>query len=482
MDATIALQNEPTEIASFRPNAKAAFEFTHANILGTTRYNLNVTEKTNEDASWNIPGIYGGIGHQISTGWSPVSAITLGVNYSSPEEVGVSNRHRIAVNASLSGRIGIMGWSLSGVGNFMTDNILDSYWNASLSTSFTLSRTVWLSASMGIGGGLDEAPAISGRIGATLHFGKVGVNTSIGTSSSYINARYSSERHSVNASATTYSYTDITGLDVEASYAYSGDYVHLDAGVDSTRGFNTLGADFTIGTSSVFADGLFAFQSYAPSNYVLISQKGALKGNSISIGSPGSSTMEEAKTALGVTIYDGLPGSASNDSFIVYSQGDSSFATFDSFPVNIPASNRMGYVLRLDAEATYTASGLLVMPDGIPYINGSSPMYKVTINDGVVTTELTDSYIFTDSDGRFTTESLLPGMYAFDAQYGDEWLLIIFNIKDDTNTIGLMQILKQEGEIEAALPAVYSGAIIFTFDEAMNSDEFFSMIYGGFAV
>lgn len=483
LDTTAAVQNQPTEVSGLRINAKTAFELTHANVLGTTRYNLNITERAADNGSWGIPGFYAGIGHQVSTGWSPLSSFSIGANWSSPEETGVDKRQRIALNGSVSGRIGLMSWSLSGTGTILTDDIMRSSWNTSLSTSFTLSSSIWLTASMSVGGRVDAAPAISGRIGATLRFGNTGVNASAGLSDAYVTARYSKGRHSASVTGRTYSYTDWNRASLDASYSYAGNYVDISAGVNAARSFNTIGADITLSTSTLFADGLLAFTANKPSNYILMSQSGALKGNSISIGSPGSSAMEDVRSTFSVSLYDRLPSSEASDSFIVYSQGDSSFSSFSSFGVNIPASRRKGYVLRLSAEEKYAVSGEVFLPDGTPYLNGASPMYEVDIVDGVAEFTSTESYVFTDTDGRFTTDSLLPGLYGFDVMYGDEWILALFEVTDRPDDLDRIQCV-QQGEMrnDIVIPDIYSGYVMFTLDSLMTSDEFFSMIFGGEAV
>ena len=483
LDTTAAVQNQPTAVSGLRINAKTAFELTHANVLGTTRYNLNITERAAENGSWDMPGFYAGIGHQVSTGWSPLSSFSIGANWSSPEETGVDKRHRIALNGSVSGRIGLMSWSLSGTGTILTDDIMRSSWNTSLSTSFTLSSSIWLTASMSVGGRVDAAPAISGRIGATLRFGNTGVNASAGLSDAYVTARYSKGRHSASVTGRTYSYTDWNRASLDASYSYAGNYVDVSAGVNASRSFDTIGADLTLSTSTLFADGLLAFAANKPSNYILMSQSGALKGNKISIGSPGSSSMEDVRSTFGVSLYDRLPSSEASDSFIVYSQGDSSFSSFSSFGVNIPASRRRGYVLRLSAEEKYAVSGEVFLPDGTPYLNGASPMYEVDIVDGVAEFTSTESYIFTDTDGRFTTDSLLPGLYGFDIMYGDEWILALFEVTDKPEDLDRIQcVVQSELMDDITIPDIYSGYVMFTLDSLMTSDEFFSMIFGGEAV
>ena len=151
-NGTIALQNSPTEYAAFRPNAKIAMEFTHANKIGTTRYTLNVTEKTTEAGAFRIPGFYASIGHQISTDLQWLSSITLNAGYYSPEEIGIDNRHRVTMSVGLSGRINIFSWGITASGGINTDNLMSSYWNLSASLNLSISRNIWLSSSLNFSG------------------------------------------------------------------------------------------------------------------------------------------------------------------------------------------------------------------------------------------------------------------------------------------------------------------------------------------
>lgn len=478
-DGSLALQNSPTEFAGFRPNAKVAMEFTHANILGTTRYTLNVTERTFEDGSFRIPGIYAGIGHQISTGWAPVSSISLNANYSSPEEVNVENRHRVTLSTGFSGRVGIMSYGLNASASIVTDDIQKSTWSLSDSMTFSVSRNVWLSASVNLNGVVGESvPNVSGRVSATIRFDGGSVNASANERGAEASVRYASGDHSFEFTADTDRYGDINEYGLDADYTYSGDFFNVNVGLNTDSLFHRVGADFRVRTSSVFADGLFAMRASIPSNYMLVRQQGALKGNNISVGSAGSSSMEEIPSLLDVGIYTGLPSGSSSDSFIIYSQGDSSFSQLSSFPVNIAGSERKGYVLTVSADNKYSASGEVMLPDGTPWINGASPMYAVNIEDGRVILENTEEYIFTDSDGWFVTSALAPGYYGFDVRYNDSWILIIFTIGDIEESLGQVQLLAVDADAVALeLPDIYSSCIQMITDSVISSEEFFQMLY-----
>ena len=478
-DGSLALQNSPTEFAGFRPNAKVAMEFTHANLLGTTRYTLNVTERTFEDGSFRIPGIYAGIGHQISTGWAPVSSISLNANYSSPEEVNVENRHRVTLSTGFSGRVGIMSYGLNASASIVTDDIQKSTWSLSDSMTFSVSRNVWLSASVNLNGVVGESvPNVSGRVSATIRFDGGSVNASANERGAEASVRYASGDHSFEFTADTDRYGDINEYGLDADYTYSGDFFNVNVGLNTDSLFHRVGADFRVRTSSVFADGLFAMRASIPSNYMLVRQKGALKGNNISVGSAGSSSMEEIPSLFDVGIYTGLPSGSSSDSFIIYSQGDSSFSQLSSFPVNIAGSERKGYVLTVSADNKYSASGEVILSDGTPWINGASPMYAVNIEDGRVILENTEEYIFTDSDGWFVTSALTPGYYGFDVRYNDSWILIIFTIGDIEESLGQVQLLAVDADAVALeLPDIYSSCIQMITDSVISPEEFFQMLY-----
>ena len=479
-DGSLALQNSPTEFAAFKPNAKVAMEFTHANILGTTRYTLNVTERTFDDGTFRIPGIYAGIGHQISTGWAPVSSISLNANYSSPEELNVDNRHRVTLSTGFSGRVGIMSYGLNASASILTDDLQKSTWTLSDSMTFSVSRNVWLSASVNLNGVVGESvPNVSGRVSATIRFDGGNVNASATERGASASFNYTSGAHSFSIETDTNRYEDITAYGLDADYTYSGDYFNVDVGLTAGNLFKNVGANFRIRTSSVFADGLFAVRSTIPSNYMLIRQTGALKGNTISVGSAGSSSAEEIPSALDVGLYTNLPSGASSDSFIVYSQGDSSFSQLSSFPVNIAGSERKGYVMTISADNKYSAAGDVILPDGTPWINGASPMYAVEIEDGRAMLESTEEYIFTDSDGWFVTPVLVPGYYGFDVRYNDSWILVIFEIADNEDSIGQVQLLTLDAgdASELQLPEVYTSYIQMVTDSVISSEEFFQMLY-----
>lgn len=476
-NGTIAFQNSPTEYAAFRPNAKIAMEFTHANKIGTTRYTLNVTERTTEAGAFRIPGFYASIGHQISTDLQWLSSITLNAGYYSPEELGIDNRHRVTMSVGLSGRISIFSWGITASGGINTDNLMSSYWNLSTSLNLSISRNIWLSSSLNFSGTMEKATSMYGKISATIRFGNSDINATVGRYDSSLSYRYAKNGHSLTLEADTNEWGSFSAYGFDADYSYSGKYVSGSLGLTAGDAFSTFGADFDIRTASVFADGLMAFRSSIPSNYVLIKQSGALKGNNMSIGSAGNSGLATLNPFFDVALYDGV-SSNSSDSFLVYSQGEDSFSALSSFGVNIPDSDRKGYVLRISADEKYSVSGVVQLPDGMPWLNGASQLYSITSTDTGYNFEKTDDYIFTDSDGRFVSPALMPGLYGFDVAYGDEWFFLIFDVQDIPSEAGNVQLLDAPvPSIIPGLDAVYSGAWFMGLIDTISSEGFFSMLY-----
>ena len=484
ISSTLALQNYPQDDRGWNPRMALNTELTHANILGTTRYNLNLGEYMNEQDKFGIPRIYARVSHQVSTGWNPISSFNISFTYSNPEETGRDNGHRFSLSTSLSGRIGLFSWSTSLSGSIYSDIPENFSWSWANTLSFSFSRNFWLTGSMMLGGsGVNNVPVVSGRVYATVRFGGGSVSASSGFSDASISANYSSGAHSVSASIGTNDFTRLSDYDVDADYSYNGKWVDVSVGAGTSLAFNDGSANFSLSTTTVFADGLFAVGAYIPSNFLLIRQYDALKGNTLSVGSAGSSRTDSLDSSFGTSVYTGLSSSRGN-AFSLYSSNESSFSGTSIFDINVPPSDLYGYVLRLSADAKYAVSGTVTLPDGTLLYNGSSPLYQYSEDeDGTVVLTPTEDYIFTDSDGRFTVSDLVPGRYAFDIMFDSSWILAVFTVEDIEASVSDIQIL-QQGGISApeagSIPDVYSAITYFDFDTVMTSEEFWRMLYPEF--
>ena len=484
LNATLGLQNYPEENRGWNPRIRLNTELTHANILGTTRYNLNLGEYMNDQGTFGIPRIYARISHQVSTGWTPISSLNFSFTYSNPEETGVADRHRFSLSTSLSGRVGIFSWSTGLSGTLYSDVLNRFSWSWSNTLSFSFSRNFWITGSMFLSGsGVENVPAVSGRVYATVRFGGGSVSASSGFKDLSVSANYSNGPHSVSGSIGTSNFTNPAAYNIDADYSFNGKWVDVSVGAGTSLAFNDGNASFSLSTTTVFADGMFAIGSYIPTNFLLIRQYDALKGNKLSVGSAGSSRTDELDSSFGTSVYTGLSATRGT-AFSLYSSNDSSFSGTQIFDINVPPSDLYGYVLRLRADAKYAVTGTVTLPDGTLLYNGSSPLYEYSIGEnGEVVLTATDDYVFTDADGRFTVSDLAPGSYAFDIMYGSEWILAVFtveNLESSASDIQVLQQLEMVGNDEVVLPSVYSGVTYYDFSKVITNEEFWQMLYPEF--
>ena len=478
LDASLAFRNRVSEESFFIPTFSTALELTHANVLGTTRYNLNITEDSDEFGRFLLPDIYARIGHQVFTNWRPLSSMSFGLTYDTNLSTR-PDRHSFMLSSSMSGSIGIIGWGLSLSGTLRTDTITEPLYSASLSLSLSAARNIYMSSGLSVSGAGLEAPSIYARASATIRFSPARATVSASNSRIAADVDINTGKHSVSVGVDTTpeKIASFDSYSFDAGYSYSGDKINVSANIYGSNAFNPLTGNFSLSTSSVFADGLMAFNSYVPSNYILVTQQGALKGNEVTIGSVGSSMSNPVDTFLGVGLYTGISLNRTS-SLSVYSFNSDSFGSATSFDIAIPASRRDGYVLRLTAENKYSLSGVVELPDGSIWRNGSSPVYIMTEEDGIVTTTDSEYYIFSDDEGRFVITDLVPGKYAFDVPYEGGWILYSFTVEgNDEHAVDIQLLENPTQEEELSIPDIYTSMYSFENGEYLTGDEFWTMLY-----
>lgn len=479
LDTTIAAQNNPSDESAWKPELRLAMEMTHANLLGTTRYNFNVTERSDEFGKLRMPGFYARIGHQVSTGWTWLNSFNVALAYSSPMELNIADRHRFVISSGIAGRLGIMGYSLNYSGTINTDTPDKFNWNLGASMSFSFSRNIYLSASLNINTenldiGLSD---VSGRVAMTFYFNSGNVSMQTSGQDLSISSTIRNNRHSFRADADLNQVVDPSTYSFGLDYNYSGRYINAGVNLDAYNLFNSARGMISLSTSSIFADGLLAFNSYIPSNYMLIHQEDALKGNTLSIGSANNSVAAEVDTFFNTGLYSGV-SSVGDSSFVIYSTDEDSFSGGQSFEFNLPYSNRKGFAVRISAENRYAASGVVMLPDGSTWVNGSSPLYSVSMSEGNMMLNATESYLFSDSDGRFVITDLASGTYAFDVPAGDGWILYVFTVDgEDLGDADITVFGASEAIVDMNIPEPYGEAYMLTDSVPMSSNAFWLMLY-----
>lgn len=474
LSASLSVQNLPTDQTSFRLNTSLSLEFTHINKLGTTRYSFNVKELSDSFGYFELPSMNMSIGHQVATGWTPLSSLTLGASYIAPSEWNFKNYNPVSLNLSMSGRLGIFSWGLAAYGTVPVNAPDNFSWSVSGSFGLYTGPNFSISGSIGISDTASNPANITGRIAATYRFGIGSVTASASSDEASVSTYIRKDEHYFRADASSNGYSSINDLEVNASYSYSGNLFDVELSLNTASLFDKAGAAAVVSTSTIFTDGVFAMTSSIPSNYLLIRQYGSLKGNDLFIGSAGSSSTREVPTIFGTGVYSGV-SSYDTTNIGLFSSGKNVFGGTSSYSLSIPYSQRNGYVLRLYGENVYAAAGEIVLPDGTPWLNGASPLYAV--DDESSELESIDKYLFTDSDGMFTVNGLAPGKYAFDVPYGNSWLLYIFSVEDSELyseiQMNEVSVFTQNDNTEG----VYSYFVEMDNIGSLNENEFFNLIY-----
>lgn len=475
-DFSLAVQNLPNDISGLRFNAQAAVELTHENILGTTRYNLNLYEYADDYGNLTTPYFRFRIGHQANTGFRPVSSVTFSIGYDSPRDFTLGTNHDVSLDVGVSGSYGIFSWSASGSLSTDVTDMTDLTWSALLSTSFYFKGNISMNASFNISGYADgTAPTVGGRIGFTFRFGRNTVYATASESYATLDYDYYDDRNSFSASVDTSSYTNTSGLGFGADYTYNGDIFKVSADL-SMRGLaESLRSSVRISTSSIFADGYLAFASSIPDNWIIVRQAGSLSRNRLSIGASNTSSATSVPTAFGSGLYSGI---SSPSSLMIFSEGDSVFSPVYSEAVNLVESRQKGYVYTIDREDTYAVSGIVELPDGTLWINGASPVYAAEITeDGNISLTSTDKYIFTDSNGYFIMSDLSSGLWAFDVSGDEGWHLYVFEAGEEGASPSVVKVFLQTEQTTLDAGDVYADVYEFTDFRYMDDEAFFSMLY-----
>ena len=467
MNMTAAFQNQVGTDSWWNPSARLSFVFTHANALGTTRYNLSATERT-DGGRFRVPTVFAKVGHQMSTGLRSLSSVYLGLSYNLSDSL----EHDIDGSVSLSGRFGFLGWGLGLSAGYSWNSAIP--WSISPSINFSPFRNARISASMRFSGSGVSTDPVSGRIYLSWSFKGGGVNSTLSDSSLAVSASAYDEKNSFYATFTGLPLWGMQNSSIWANYSHFGDFVDISASMNA-YGFMDSDPMITLGLelsgSAVFADGLVGFASSIPSNFLLVKQEGVLAGNELSIGSPSLSSSVVLNQVFGVAMYDGF---GKGSYFSLYSSDPSSFLGSVYNDYSVPDSSRGGYVVRMRAESLYSAAATVCLPDGKLWVNGSSPLYKIV--DGDVS--ITDEYLFTDSSGMFVVSQLESGIYGFDVQYGGSWYLYIFEIIDNPDELDKVQLFFGAENADAdLLESPYSGVMKYPVGSYATADEFWAMVY-----
>ena len=167
---------------------------------------------------------------------------------------------------------------------------------------------------------------------------------------------------------------------------------------------------------------------------------------------------------------DGYKYTANGNGLVVASSTDASTRRTDAEGL---AGTVKGFSFKEDGTVSVTTEFAVVVDKYKG--NFTSGRDKVTIaeSEGVV------SGGNGTADSPFIISDLEPGTYAFDVNFGKEWMLAIFEAQDLPDNASDIQVLVQSDsfEIGGSLLEIYSDSIGFDFNTVMTGTEFWNMVY-----
>ena len=222
---------------------------------------------------------------------------------------------------------------------------------------------------------------------------------------------------------------DLTDHTVNGTWSYTDDLLNFtfrQQASDSYSSFNTL---FNISSSLVFADGHFGMTRNVTNDFLIINPKGIMKKSIISVGSSVNSNTNAKPKVFGNVVYTDINLYKEN-SIVVFGTSDSLFGSGGTFIFSFKPRAAQAFVVDAEVVPTVTISARIFHEDGTPYVQYSSPIYKVELDDeGIEYFDMSAGYfLFTDDNGRFIVSDLEPGLYCFDLSVDDNWYAICFDV------------------------------------------------------
>ena len=478
---TLSFKTSPNTLYSFNPSLKLNSEFTAANAFGTAKMNLNLSSLSYNGAL-SIPTIYARASQQFYTDFSLVKALTLTFGYTSPSNWTTDNRHSLFASASMSGSIFSMGYSLSLSGTLVPGYIDLSQWYLSSSLSFSLGK-IGLSLSSTFSQRGENPVSYQARVSASFKLGPVSNTLSAAGDGASLSSSFSVGSTSFWAKTKTTDLTDIEKYSFSSDFSHSGSIFSFSGALSGNSGMKNVNASISASTNLLIAEkGLWTISSSIPSNFLLVRQKGAIKKNTLAVGEVGSSSQDIPSSPLGDTLYKGLSTTTAT-SLSLYSYNEDSLGGSETFNVYAPILERKGYVLVLEGKEQYTLSGTVTDDEGNIWSNGSSPVYKLERDEnGTITLEDTDLYLFTDRNGVFVLSEMDKGEYVFDTKENGVWVMNILVVNDSNRYDRIGMVEGEESLPDDSLPYPYMRTRLYNLTSNITANAFWKMIYGEEAV
>ncbi len=339
---------------------------------------------------------------------------------------------------SYSGRIGsLLRFSIGSNVTFPVDTFKPDW---SIITSIGMSPAKGLSISGSLTATATryqpDKPVVRGSLSVSYSFGStasVSANTDFNTGNS-VNFSWrpgSQRRDTLQLNLSGLNFTDILNHNLLLSWSHIGDLYSMSLRQQFYNSYKRSVTSLSLNTSFIFADGVFGMSRSISDNFLLIKPTGQLKGGTVSVGRSMDSSPTVLKSALGSAVYNNI-SSYNRNNVVVFGASDSLFGSGGTFVYEMTPRSRQGFVVKISMQPSYTVSGRLFDADGEPYMQYSSPVYMIDVDENgmPVLTPVDEYYLFTDQEGRYIISDIQPGQYLFDLQVGDVWYAVRFDVPE----------------------------------------------------
>ena len=277
-----------------------------------------------------------------------------------------------------------------------------------------------------------------------------------------------------------------------ATWSHSGDLFSFSLRQQASSNYSRFNTSFSLNTALAFADGYFAMTNSLYGPFMIVAPQSSLKKASISVSNAIDSSVSVTRKTFGNVLYTRLSMYKANN-IVVFASNGSLFTSSGSFLFKATPVARQGFLARIALESSIAVSGILKHDESTPYDSYSSPIYNVVIADdgvGVASLEInTESYFFTDIDGRYILSDLKSGIYMIDVNIDGQWYAAFFEVPSVENP-GYVALYKDfnASELEDGVEIMqkydvktfddsYAGSLYLEIDQYITEEEYWDMLF-----
>lgn len=411
----------------------------------------------------------------LNTGYSfSVKSLRLGLSF--------STSYRFSNKNNLGGSGGLITKPWTANGSLSMGTSLGKHGSFSLNASINQDLVFYATASV------------------SFSYGTSSVNSSVTTSNGQsfvgnVGLYYrpsSTSRNSFQLNFSNINLASPVNHTASATWSHSGDLFSFSVRQQANAKYTRFNTSFSINTALAFADGYFAMTNSLYGPFLIVAPQSSLKKASISVSNAIDSSASVSRKTFGNVLYTRLSMYKANN-IVVFASNGSLFTSSGSFLFKATPVARQGFLARISLESSIAVSGILRHDASTPYDSYSSPIYDVTIaDDGVSVANMeidTDSYFFTDIDGRYILSDLKSGTYMIDLNVDGQWYAAFFEVPS-VDKPGYVALYKDFDATELAedseimqkydvktFDESYAGSLYLEIDQYITEEEYWDMLF-----